>query len=212
MGVDGYYKTAQNQLDDGLFGQSLILSAFNYAKGQVEGVEFTGSYNQGGFSAYANVAVSKAQGKGAASAQFLWPNQNVVNYVNNNWIYLDHDQLVSANFGVSYLLKESERNSTLFYTDAIYGTGLRQDGPGLVPNDPNNDPIPNGSSVPNYYNVNAGVEQDIKIPHHRILEARLDVVNITDNIYQLRSGTGVGVNAPQYGERRGFFGSLTLVF
>jgi outer membrane receptor for ferrienterochelin and colicins len=211
MGVDGYYKTAQNQLDDGLFGQSLILSAFNYDRGRVEGVEFTSSYNQGGFSAYANLAVSKAQGEGAESAQFLWPNQYVVDYVNNHWIYLDHNQFISGNFGMSYLLKESERNSTLFYTDAIVGTGLRQDG-GFIANDPDGDEIPNGASVPDYYNVNMGVEQDFKIPHNRMVKARIDVVNITDNVYQLRSGTGVGVNAPQYGERRGFFGSLTLVF
>ncbi|HZT23276.1 MAG TPA: TonB-dependent receptor, partial [Verrucomicrobiae bacterium] len=46
LGVDGYYKTAKDQLDDGLFGQTLILSAFNYAKGRIYGVEFTGSYNQ----------------------------------------------------------------------------------------------------------------------------------------------------------------------
>ena len=41
VGLDGYYKRAKNQLDDGLFGQTLILSAFNYAKGEVYGVEFT---------------------------------------------------------------------------------------------------------------------------------------------------------------------------
>ena len=60
QGVDGYYKHAQNQIDDGLFGQTLILSAFNYAKGEVYGVEFTGSYTQGGLSTYANLALSKA--------------------------------------------------------------------------------------------------------------------------------------------------------
>jgi hypothetical protein len=135
----------------------------------------------------------------------------VVDYVNSHWIYLDHDQLISANCGVSYLLKETERNSTLLYTDAIFGTGLREDG-GPIPGDPNDDPTPNGASVPDYYNINMGVEQDFKIPHKRMVKARIDVVNITDNSYQLRSGTGVGVNAPQYGERRGFFGSLTLVF
>ncbi len=61
-----------NQLDDGLFGQTLILSAFNYAKGKVYGVEFTSSYTVGGFSAYANVAYSVAQGKNWNSAQFLF--------------------------------------------------------------------------------------------------------------------------------------------
>jgi len=61
-------------------------------------VEFTANYTTGGFLTYANVAYSVAQGKGASSAQFLWGNQNVVNYVNNNWIYLDHDQRVTGSF------------------------------------------------------------------------------------------------------------------
>jgi outer membrane receptor protein involved in Fe transport len=211
-GVDAYYKTAVNQLDDGLFGQSLILSSFNYAKGRVEGVEFTTSYNLGGFSYYGNVAVSRAQGRGAVSAQFLWPNQYVIDYVNHNWIALDHDQFISANAGVSYLWKQSDTKSALFYVDSIFGTGLHEDGGGTIPGDPNNDLIPNGATVPNYWNINMGAEEDFKIPHGRILKARVDVVNITDNSYQLRSGTGVGVNAPQYGMRRGFFGSLGLSF
>ena len=65
--MDGYYKTAQQQLDDGLFGQSLILSSFNYSQGRVYGAEFTASYTAGGFSLYANLAYSVAQGKGASS-------------------------------------------------------------------------------------------------------------------------------------------------
>jgi hypothetical protein len=176
----------------------------------VEGVEFTGNYDVGGFSTYANVAVSKAQGEGAESAQFLWPDQTTLNYVNTHWIYLDHDQFISANVGESYLWKQSDTKSALFYVDAIIGTGLRQSGPGTIPG--STDPIPNGSSVPDYYNVNMGVEQDFKFHNHHILKARFDVVNITDNSYALRSGSGVGVNAPQYGERRGFFGSLGLAF
>jgi len=219
VGVDGYYKIARDQLDDGTFDQTLILSSFNYAKGRVRGVEFTGNYDLGGFSSYVNVAVSRAEGMGAESAQFLWPDQTVINYVNHNWVVLDHDQLVSASVGESYLWKQSDTKSALFYVDSIIGTGLRQDGPGYIPpqytppgQTPGVDPIPNGSSVGTYYNINLGVEQDFKIHHGRVLKARLDVVNITDNSYPLRTGSGVGVFAPQYGERRGFFGSLGLSF
>ena len=88
--MDGYYKTARQQLDDGLFGQTLILSAFNYAKGRVYGVEFTGSYNQGGFSTYANLAYSVAQGEDWDSAQFLfgprvraltWPMSKIIGFI-----------------------------------------------------------------------------------------------------------------------------------
>jgi outer membrane receptor protein involved in Fe transport len=210
LGVDGYYKIARDQLDDGTFDQTLILSSFNYAKGRVEGVEFTGNYNLGGFSTYANIAVSKAQGMGAESAQFLWPNPDVEKYVNHNWIYLDHDQFLSVNCGASYLWRQSNTKSALFYTDAIFGSGLRTDGGPVI--DPGGDQVPNGASVPNYYTVNLGVEEDFKLHRDRILKARVDVVNLTDTSYELRSGSGGGVFAPQYGARRGFFGSLGLAF
>jgi outer membrane receptor protein involved in Fe transport len=201
VGVDGYYKTARHQLDDGLFGQSLILSAFNYAKGRIYGVEFTGSYNQGGFSAYANVAWSQAYGKDWESAQFLFDPGDAA-YVQNHWIYLDHDQRVTGSFGASYTWREGSRYSTQLYSDALYGSGLRTDAPG----------VPNGASVPQYYSINLGAAQSFKLPHNQTLVARIDVVNLTDNIYQLRDGSGVGINAAQYGERLGFFGSLSLTF
>jgi outer membrane receptor protein involved in Fe transport len=201
VGLDGYYKWAHNQLDDGLFGQALILSAFNYKRGEIYGGEFTASYNQGGFSSYANVAYSVAKGENWNSSQFLFDPTDLA-YVKNHWIYLDHDQTVTGSFGASYLWNEGSRASTRIYVDALYGSGLRTDAPG----------VPNGATVSAYYSVNIGAEQNFKIRKNQILKARLDVVNVTDNSYELRDGSGVGVNAASYGERIGFFGSLTYVF
>jgi outer membrane receptor protein involved in Fe transport len=201
LGVDGYYKTAKNQLDDGLFGQSLILSAFNYAKGRIYGVEFTGSYNLGGFSSYANVAWSQAYGKDWNSAQFLFDPGDLA-YVKTHWIYLDHDQRVTGSFGVAYTWSEGKNENTRVYSDVLYGSGLRTDSP----------TVPNGASVPSYYSINLGAEQSFPLGQNKILKARIDVVNLTDNSYELRDGSGVGVNAASYGERLGFFGSLSLVF
>jgi outer membrane receptor protein involved in Fe transport len=205
VGVDGYYKTAQNQLDDGLFGQTLILSSFNYEKGRIYGVEFTASYVNDGFSTYANLAVSKAQGQNWTSAQFLFDPADLA-YVKNHWIYLDHDQRVTGSFGASYLWKH-DGGSTRFYVDAIYGSGLRTDGTA-----PDGTTIPNGATVNSYYSVNVGVMEGFKICGKERIKARLDVVNITDNSYQLRDGAGIGVNAAQYGARLGFFGGLSYVF
>jgi outer membrane receptor protein involved in Fe transport len=210
VGMDGYYKNAVNQLDDGLFGQTLILSAFNYAEGRIYGVEFTGTYAKAGFSTYANVAYSVAQGQDWNSAQFLF-NPGDLAYVRNHWIYLDHDQRLTGSFGASYLFHETQACSARVYVDALYGSGLRQDGGGFEPNNPAA-PIPNGATVPAYYSVSLGAEQDWKVARRQILKARLDVVNVTDNIYQLRSGSGVGVNAAQYGMRLGFFGTLSYAF
>ncbi|MGD1030908.1 MAG: TonB-dependent receptor [Opitutaceae bacterium] len=204
-GVDGYFKRAVNQLDDGLFGQTLILSAFNYAQGQVYGVELTGSYTQGGFSAYANLARSDAQGKDWDSAEFLF-DQADLNYVRNHWIHLDHDQALSGSFGTAYQWKEG-LGGTRLYTDAIYGTGLRTD---ITAPDGTN--IPNGGTVPPYVTLNAGAEQSFNVSRGHVWKLRLDVINVTDKSYELRNGTGVGVNAAQYGMRRGFFGSLGCRF
>jgi hypothetical protein len=205
-GVDAYYKQAHNQLDDGLFGQTLILSAFNYAKGEVYGIEFPVSYTRGGFSSYANIAISKAQGEDWSSAQFLFDPADAA-YVKNHWISLDHDQTVTGSFGASYAWTEGDRNSTRVYVDALYGSGLRTDATAA---DGSN--IPNGGTVPAYYSVNIGAEQSFKLSKKQLLKARLDVVNLTDNSYELRSGSGVGVNAAQYGARIGFFGSLSYLF
>ena len=57
-----------------------------------------------------------------------------------------------------------------------------------------------------------GFEEAFKIHGKEHVKARLDVVNITDNVYELRNGSGVGVNAAQFGMRLGFFGTLTYVF
>jgi outer membrane receptor protein involved in Fe transport len=209
MGVDGYYKKAHNQLDDGLFGQSLILSAFNYSEGRIYGVEFPISYNLGGFDAYANLSYSVAKGKNWSSAQFLFGpggSGTDLSYVHHHWIYLDHDQTVSGSFGASYTWKHSW-GGTRCYVDALYGSGLRTDAPNASGQN-----VPNGGTVPAYYSVNLGAEESFKLSEKRMLKARLDVVNLTDNSYELRDGAGVGVNAASFGERLGFFGSLTYVF
>src|SRR5205823_10998819 len=55
VGIDGFYKSAHSVLDEGQFGEALILSSFNYKRGEIYGGEFTANYNSGGFVAYLNV-------------------------------------------------------------------------------------------------------------------------------------------------------------
>jgi outer membrane receptor protein involved in Fe transport len=209
VGMDGYYKKAHEQLDDGLFGQTLILSAFNYSEGRIYGVEFPISYNLGGFDAYANISYSVAQGKNWSSSQFLFgpggPGTDL-GYVHNHWIYLDHDQTVSGSFGASYTWKHPW-GSTRLMVDALYGSGLRTDAPNAMGQN-----VPNGGTVSSYYSVNLGAEESFRLHGKQMLKARIDVVNLTDNVYELRDGGGVGVNAASFGERLGFFGSLSYVF
>ena len=67
VGLDAYYKTATDLLDDGQFGQAYTLTAFNYAKGWNDGVEAKVKYQDGNFQAYANVGVGPPDGHRSSS-------------------------------------------------------------------------------------------------------------------------------------------------
>ncbi len=169
-------------------------------------IEPTVSYTHKGVSAFANLAWSVAEGENWTSSQFLFDPADLA-YVKNHWIYLDHDQRVTGSFGVSYRWNEGDRCATMIFADALYGSGLRTDATAS-----DGSTIPNGGSVPAYYTINVGIEQRFKLTRKQTVKARLDVVNLTDNSYELRDGSGVGVNAAQYGARIGFFGSVSYVF
>ena len=202
-GIDAYYKQAQNQIDDGQFGTAVILQPFNYAKGQVDGIEFTGDYQLKGlvdpkdsFNAYANFAVSEALGTDIISNQYEFSAADLA-YINNHYIYLDHNQTYTGSFGASYSLWD-----TMLYADILYQSGLRAD----------SDNAPNGASLPAYYPLNLGVSHLFRVPSFTDVTVRLDVVNVLDESYEIRDGTGVGVGAPQWGSRRGFFAGVKLAF
>ena len=64
VGVDFYYKMAKDMIDDGQFGQAVVLTNFNWAQGYSEGAEFKVKYRNGNFNAYANFAYQH-EGDGA---------------------------------------------------------------------------------------------------------------------------------------------------
>jgi hypothetical protein len=199
VGIDGYYKQATNLIDDGQFNSAPILSAFNYAKGQICGVELSQNYTQGGFSAYANLAVEEGLGERVNSAQSVLFSADDYNYIFDHYIYLDHSQSFTGSLGASYKITQTE---TTPYVEMICGSGLRQD----------IDSAPNGGSVPAYDSINVGFSQGFKWANMPNLSARVDVINAGDQIYQIRSGSGVGVFAPQFGQRRSVYAGVTYSF
>ena len=64
----------------------------------------------------------------------------------------------------------------------------------------------NIDTVPPYAQFNVGISHEFEMPNDgKPLTVRFDVVNLLDTVYQIRSGSGIGVFAPQYGPRRGYF-------
>ncbi len=193
IGLDGYYKSSHSTLDEGQFGQALILSSFNYNRGEIYGGELTASYDKGGFSAYINAGCEWARGTDVSSAQFLFDPAELA-YIRNNWVFLDHDQRFTGSAGASYMWGDWKAA-----IDALYGNGLRKG-------------FANTQKLPPYETFNLSLQRRIKITEKTSVVVRFDVVNLLDKIYELRDGSGIGVGAPQFGQRRGFYGTVAYDF
>jgi outer membrane receptor protein involved in Fe transport len=193
IGLDAYYRKVHNLLDEGQFGAALIFSPFNYGQGRVRGVEFTSNYTSGNFSAYLNVSTSRAMGKDVVTGQYNFA-QDELDYIATHWVHLDHDQRLTGSGGVSYDL-----DSTKLGADFLYGSGLRAD-------------FANTAHLPDYWQINLSASRDFDLPEFGRFNLRLALINATDQVYEIRDGSGIGVGAPQYGPRRGLYVGFTKEF
>jgi hypothetical protein len=165
------------------------------------GTELTVTYVKGPLNAYANFAAQNAMGKDIISSQFSFDAADLA-YITNHYIYLDHSAAYTGSAGVSYLWLGSR-----FSADLLYGSGLRAD---KLTASGNN--IPNGDGLQPYTQVNLSVSHKFQRTAAGPIELRFDIVNALDDKYEIRNGTGVGVGAPQFGPRVGFFGGITKSF
>jgi outer membrane receptor protein involved in Fe transport len=194
VGIDGYYKLARDLLDDGQFGAAYVLNGFNYDRGENVGVELKATYKSGNFNAYANLAWARQIATNVVSNQFLF-GQDELNYIATHYVFTDHAQMWTGSAGASYLL-----DGTRFSASMIFGSGLRSG-------------FANTDHLPSYTQVNVGISHDFNIvAPNKPTTVRFDVVNLFDKIYEIRDGTGIGVFAPQFGPRRGFFAGITQKF
>lgn len=193
VGVNSYYKKVKNLLDEGQFGSAVIFTPFNYAQGKAYGVELNVDYQDGNFNAYANLTRSAALGKNINSSQYAFDSDEL-DYVATRWIHLDHEQTLSASAGMSYRLRD-----TTYSANALYGSGLRKD-------------FANTEHLPDYITMSVGAARTINTSYLGQLEGRLSISNVTDEVYQIRDGSGVGVGAPQFGARRSFYVGVTKMF
>ncbi len=195
VNVDGFYKQAQQLIDLGQFGAPVILAPFNYRKGTVYGAELSTTYTHDGLSMFGNFSWVRAMGFDPDSQQFLWANDELA-YAQHHNVELDHEGEYTISAGASYTWKDDR-----VYLDFLMGSGLRRG-------------FANTQKEQVYYPVNVGWEHAFHPDGwgRNAIRLRVDVVNLFDEKYQIRDGTGIGVGAPQFGQRIGFFAGVTYEF
>jgi len=164
-------------------------------------LEFTGDYTLGNFNAYVNYAMIHVVGEDWVTSQFDFDPADLA-YVVSHFINLDHESVGTASGGFSYRF-----SNTILSANFLVESGLREDS--TAPDGTN---IPNGGHVPAYGVFNLGLSHDMGDVGLKGLTLRGDVINVGDTNYQIRNGSGVGVFAPQYGARRGYFFGVSQAF
>ena len=183
-------------IDEGQFGAPVFFTPFNYHKGWVKGVELTLSYDIENWSFYGNFSTAQELAKNIVSGQFNFSADDLA-LIANHAIHTDHDQTYTSSAGIKYTLPPY---NTRFAVDLTAGSGLGRQ---------------HRSERSRSARLSAGEFQHPPADRHRFLkgmELRFDVINLFDEIYQIRSGTGLGVFAPQFGPRRTFLAGLTQRF
>jgi hypothetical protein len=193
---DTFCKLAKNLLDDGQFGSAVILNNFNYSSGTVYGAELSSTYKHGPFSAYGNYSYVQTWVRDFDSVENEFP-ANELEYLTTNHMQLDHQGRFTGSGGVSYDLRKNLR----VHADFLYGSGLRAG-------------FANSEELRPYCPVNLGVEYawNLHAAGIRQLKIRFDCLNVLDESYELRDGTGVGIAAPAYGPRRAFYAGVAAAF
>ncbi|HJQ11905.1 MAG TPA: TonB-dependent receptor [Gemmatimonadaceae bacterium] len=184
----GYYKQSSPGIDDNTVPGSAIVTSVNIAKVKIAGIETVQEIRPPGpFSAYLNVALNHAYGRGPITGGFFPTDEP------QGFFDLDHDQRLSALASGTYSFKQS-----YFSLTGIYGSGLTN---GVDPADCN---CSYGTGL---FDFNRGIKVDpsfilngsagLSLPFGRALvRPEFYIDNIFDKKYLLKgaffSGASVG--------------------
>jgi len=188
---NAYFRLSHDLIDLGQFGFVPIFAPFNYTNGRVYGSETSASYDWGNLNVRGNFTYSVAQGNGLATGQFNFSPAEVA-YIKTHYVFLCHNQQYTASGGITYRWK-----SYLFSVDGDYGSGLRAG-------------FANTDELGENFQINLAMEKGWQVSGVGVVKTRVVLVNATDNINELRNGTGIGIFEPGYGPRRTVYAGITV--
>ena len=182
--VNSYYKAATNMLDDTQLLNTSLAQPYNFARGYAYGTEFSLSGKiSDNWSDFANYSYEIAKGKGISGGLFAFaPSQAP----SNQYQYLDHVQINTANAGVTYT-----KNAWWWTLQGSFGSGLR-----TGPN--------NSRSLPGHFTADTTVGYVFRgASWAQKWKISGDILNITNTVYPITVANGF--NGSHYAAGRQYF-------
>jgi hypothetical protein len=168
-----------------------VFEPFNYKNGRIWGSESSAVFNWENLSVRGNFTYSVAQGNDVATGQFNFSPAEIA-FISNRYIFLDHNQQYTASGGITYRWR-----SYLASIDGTYGSGLRAG-------------FANTDELGENFQINLALEKSWQVPRLGDVKTRVVLINATDNINELRDGSGIGIFQPGFGPRRTVYGGITV--
>lgn len=196
IGADAYVRRAHNPLDETHAGARLDPVALNYADGRARGAEFSLLYSDGPLSAWANLAVSRSEGRRIVSGQLAF-SPTELTWSQGRYARLNDDQTVTASAGAAYRLGPVKLSGAL-----LYGSGL----PATAAS------APNGVDGREFEQIDLSAVWRADGLGDKPLDIRLDVINAADRANRFGDGTGLGHGDSAYAPRRGIFVGFEQAF
>jgi hypothetical protein len=188
---NGFFRLSQNLIDSGQFGFVPVFEPFNYKNGRIWGSQSSAVFNWENLSVRGNFTYSVAQGNDVATGQFNFDPEEL-NFIAKHFILLDHTQQYTASGGITY-----RWGSYLASMDGTYGSGLRAG-------------FANTDELGENFQINLALVKSWQVPDLGDVKTRVVLINATDNINQLRDGSGIGIFQPGFGPRRTVYGGITV--
>ena len=202
LGFDAYYKIAQNPARRGPVRRAHLAHLLQLRQRHRQGCELTASYDEGPWSVYCNRRLAARR----------WPPTST----RRNSISARRARLHLATTTSPSTTARAGRCRAAPPTPSIgrQRLGDARVGRHAVRQRPAHQrSSPPTTSLPGYAVVNAVA--GAKTSHQGLGRRRRSVstfINLFDNSYQIRDGLGVGVGAPQFGQRRTFLLTLAQKF
>lgn len=186
IGIDAYYRAAQDLLVEHKSPGLAMPRAFAFARGRFRGVELSTTYAHGPVSVWVNLTLSKSQGRKIFGGANLFAAATIA-AADGRWVDLASDRPVSASGGFSWHIGKLDLSG-----DVLAGSGTVQTF------DPSH---PNGGRAPAFASLGFAALYHLKLFHHP-LDVRADFTNLTNVHYVTNDARNLEGSWTQFAQGR----------
>ena len=186
VGLDGYWRTAHNYIAEHRTVGSALPMAFGFKHARMKGLELSGTYAQGGTTAWANVSLSKAEAKTILGGDAIFSPSSIAAAA-DRYVPLASDRPVTASAGLTQRFGKFSLGGDALVSSGAVGT--------LATRNPNED------RHSTYAVFGLAAVYHTKIAD-RAADIRLDLTNLTNAHYPTGDATSLEGGWTRWGRRR----------